>query len=59
MGDRAYMLELPPWLEGIHDVLHVFYLWKCLIEEPSILPLDELQVDGSRRLVEESEALLK
>lgn len=54
IDDRACRLELPLELEGIHDVFHICYLRKCLAEEPSSLPLDELQVDESEQLVEEA-----
>ncbi|XP_052620961.1 uncharacterized protein LOC111893627 [Lactuca sativa] len=59
IGEQAYKLKLPPELEGIHDVFHVCYLRKCLAEEPSILPLDELRVDESKRLVEKPVAILE
>ena len=56
--EQAYKLELPQELEGIHNVFHVCYLRKCLADEPSILPLDELRVDEKKRLVEEPVAIL-
>ncbi|TLX69655.1 transposase family protein, partial [Labilibacter sediminis] len=58
VGDQAYKLDLPPELEGIHNVFHVCYLRRCLSEEPSVLPLEELRVDESKRLVEEPVAIL-
>lgn len=58
IGDQAYRLKLPPKLKGFHDLFHVCYLWKCLIEEMSILPLDELRVDELKHLVEEPKAIL-
>ena len=58
IGDQAYNLELPPELNGIHNVFHVCYLRKCLSGEPSILPLEELRVDETKRLVEEPVAIL-
>ena len=52
-------MELPLELKGIRDVFHVRYLQKSLAEEQSILPLVELWVDESKRLVEELEAILE
>lgn len=40
-------------------MFHVCYLWKYLATEPSILPLDELQVDELKLLVEEPKAILE
>lgn len=54
-----YILELLPEPEGIHDVFYICYMRKYLANEPSILPLDELQVGQSKRLVDESEAILE
>ena len=48
IGEQAYKLELPQELEGIHNLFHVCYLRKYLTDEPSILPLDELQVDEKK-----------
>ncbi|KAL4584424.1 hypothetical protein LXL04_009025 [Taraxacum kok-saghyz] len=55
---QAYKLELPPELEGIHNVFHVCYLRNCLAEEPSMLPMEELHVDEAKCLVEEPVAIL-
>ena len=52
-NDQAFRLELPAGLERIQDVFHVFYFLMFLVQEPSILPLDELLVDESKHLVEE------
>lgn len=52
-NDQAFSLELPAGLERIQDVFHVFYFLMFLVQEPSILPLDELLVDESKHLVEE------
>ncbi|KAL7602247.1 hypothetical protein Lser_V15G24102 [Lactuca serriola] len=59
IGSQTYILELPLDIEGSHDVFHVLYLHKCLAEEPSILPMDELRVDESKSLVEEIETILE
>lgn len=50
-------MELPLELKGIRDVFHVRYLQKSLAEEQSILPLVELWVDESKRLVKELKAI--
>ena len=51
-------LELPPELEGIHNVFHVCYLRNCLAEESSMLPMAKLRVDEAKRLIEEPVAIL-
>lgn len=59
VGDQAYRLKLPPELAGIHDVFHFWYLRKCLAEQPSVLPLDELRVNESKHLVKELTIVLE
>jgi hypothetical protein len=59
VGDQAYKLELPTELDGIHNVFHVSYLRKCLSEEPSFLPLDELRIVEDERLFEEPVEILE
>lgn len=56
--DQAYILELPPELEGIHNVFHVCYLHICLVEEPIILTLEELRVNEAKRVVKEPMTIL-
>jgi hypothetical protein len=45
-GPMAYRLELPPSLEGIHDIFHVSQWKKCLkapvdVVLPKVTPLEE------------------
>jgi hypothetical protein len=45
-GPVAYRLELPPSLEGIHDIFHVSQWKKCLkapvdVVLPKVTPLEE------------------
>ena len=39
-------------------MFHVCYLRKCLAEEPSVIPLEELRVFGNQRMFEEPVAIL-
>lgn len=59
INGQEYILELLPEPEGIHDVFYICYMRKYLANEPSIPPLDELQVGQSKWLVDESEAILE
>jgi hypothetical protein len=47
------ILELPQELSGIHDVLHVFNLKKCLSDETFVIPLDEVKLDTKLPFIEE------
>jgi hypothetical protein len=45
LGNVAYRLELPPTLAGVHNVLHVSQLKKCLMPPVNVIvdyvaPLD-------------------
>ncbi|KAJ9566126.1 hypothetical protein OSB04_002092 [Centaurea solstitialis] len=53
IGPVAYRLDLPMELSSIHDTFHVSNLKKCLSEETVVLPLDEIQIDGQLRALEE------
>ncbi|KAI3736778.1 hypothetical protein L2E82_26765 [Cichorium intybus] len=58
IGKKAYRLELPPELYGIHNVFHVCYLRKWLGDKVDFLPLEEIRMDENKRLIEESEEIL-
>ena len=58
VGTQAYKLELPPELDGIHNVFHICYLRKCLAEETGILPLEEIRIHKGKRLLEEPVEIL-
>ncbi|GJX09494.1 putative reverse transcriptase domain, ribonuclease H-like domain, aspartic peptidase domain protein [Tanacetum coccineum] len=47
VGPVAYMLELLEELKGIHSTFHVSNLKKCLVEGDNVVPMDEIQLDGS------------
>ncbi|XP_071694877.1 uncharacterized protein [Rutidosis leptorrhynchoides] len=48
------LLDLPPELAGIHDTFNICYIRKCKVDdENQILPLQDLKVDSSKKLVEE------
>ncbi|KAF5799612.1 putative Chromo-like domain superfamily protein [Helianthus annuus] len=45
VGKVAYRLELPPTLDGIHSTFHVSQLRKCLADETTLVPLDDIELD--------------
>ncbi|XP_071689229.1 uncharacterized protein [Rutidosis leptorrhynchoides] len=54
LNDQTVMLDLPPELAGIHNTFNLYYLRKCKVEdETQIVPLVDLKVDLSKKLVEE------
>ena len=42
VGPKAYKLELPEELQGIHSTFHVSNLKKRLSDKSLVIPLDEL-----------------
>ncbi|XP_071733449.1 uncharacterized protein [Rutidosis leptorrhynchoides] len=53
LNDQTVVLHLPPELVGIHDI-NICYIRKCKVDdENQILPLQDLKVDSSKKLVEE------
>ncbi|XP_076947448.1 uncharacterized protein LOC143619388 [Bidens hawaiensis] len=53
VGSVAYRLELPKELSGIHDVLHVSNLKKCVSDESLIVPVEDIRIDDKLRFIEE------
>jgi hypothetical protein len=53
IGPVAYKLELPPELSNVHNTFHVSNLKKCLSDESSVIPLEEIQLDDKLNFVEE------
>jgi hypothetical protein len=53
VNQQAYRLELPPELDGIHNTFHVCYLRKCLAEEKSVIPIEDISVDPKKKMVDE------
>ncbi|KAI3805573.1 hypothetical protein L1987_28084 [Smallanthus sonchifolius] len=58
VGKVAYRLELPEELSGIHSTLHVSHLRKCLADETSHVPLNDIEVDERLNYVEKPVAIL-
>nr|XP_043633439.1 uncharacterized protein LOC122604629 [Erigeron canadensis] len=53
VNQQAYRLDLPPELDGIHNTFHVCYLRKCLAEEMSVFPLEDINIDPKKKMVDE------
>ncbi|GJW25959.1 putative reverse transcriptase domain-containing protein [Tanacetum coccineum] len=53
VGTLAYRLELPEQLSRVHSTFHVSNLKKCLVDEPLVIPLDEIQIDDKLNFIEE------
>ncbi|XP_071712845.1 uncharacterized protein [Rutidosis leptorrhynchoides] len=54
LNDQTVVLDLPLELAGIHNTFNVCYLRKCKVDdETKILPIKDLKVDLSNKLVEE------
>ncbi|GJQ89539.1 putative reverse transcriptase domain-containing protein [Tanacetum coccineum] len=53
VGPKAYKLELPRELQGIHNTFHVSNLKKYLSDEDLIIPLDEVRIDEKLHFIEE------
>ncbi|GJZ18553.1 putative reverse transcriptase domain-containing protein [Tanacetum coccineum] len=51
VGDKL-LLKVSPW-KGIHDTFHVSNLKKCLADVNLQVPLEEIMIDKSLRIVEE------
>ncbi|GJV57239.1 putative reverse transcriptase domain-containing protein [Tanacetum coccineum] len=53
VGTIAYRLELLQQLSRVHSTFYVSNLKKCLSDEPSAIPLDEIHIDDKLHFVEE------
>jgi hypothetical protein len=53
----AYWLELPQELSSIHPTFHVSHLRKCLADEDTRVPLNEIEVDKKLNYMEEPVAI--
>nr|XP_043639343.1 uncharacterized protein LOC122610416 [Erigeron canadensis] len=58
VNQQAYRLDLPPELDGIHNTFHVCYLRKCLAEEMSVIPLEDISIDPRKKMVDEPVEIL-
>ena len=45
VGTVAYRLALPPILSGVHEVFHVFMLWKYTLDPAHVVDWGEITVD--------------
>ena len=54
----AYRLDLPVELSQIHITFHVSQLWKCLVDDSAVVPLEDIQVDDSLNYIERPLAIL-
>ncbi|XP_021990636.1 uncharacterized protein LOC110887037 [Helianthus annuus] len=52
VGMVAYRLELPPSLDGIQNTFHVSQLRKCLADDTTIVPLDDIELNDGLNYVE-------
>ena len=59
IGPVAYRLNLPNELNGVHDVLHVSNIKKCLLDTTLMVPLEEIQVDDRLRFMEKLVEILE
>nr|GFC09716.1 putative reverse transcriptase domain-containing protein [Tanacetum cinerariifolium] len=53
VGTVAYRLELPQELSRVHHTFHVSNLKKCYADEPLVMSLEGIHVDGRLQFVEE------
>nr|GEV34549.1 putative reverse transcriptase domain-containing protein [Tanacetum cinerariifolium] len=53
VGMLAYRLEFPEQLSRVHSTFHVFNLKKCFIDEPLVIPFDEIQINNKLYFIEE------
>ncbi|KAI3777173.1 hypothetical protein L1987_46969 [Smallanthus sonchifolius] len=58
VGVVAYRLELPEGLSRLHNTFHVSHLRKCLADESTFVPLDDIKLDEKLNYVEEPVAIL-
>ena len=58
MGKVAYRLELPEELSLIHNTFHVSQLRKCVYDDTSVVPLEDIQIDERLNYVEKPIAIM-
>nr|GEU92313.1 reverse transcriptase domain-containing protein [Tanacetum cinerariifolium] len=56
---QTYKLRLPEGLNGVHDMLHVSNLKKCLADPTLQVPLDDIQINAKLSFVEEPVEILE
>lgn len=52
VGKVVYRLDLPAELSQIHITFHVSQLRKCLVDDSTVVPLENIQVDDSLNYIE-------
>ena len=52
VGKVTYRLDLPEELRQIHITFHVSRLWKCLVDDSMVIPLEGIQVDDRMNYIE-------
>ncbi|GJY65252.1 putative reverse transcriptase domain-containing protein [Tanacetum coccineum] len=53
VGMLAYRLELPEQLSRVHSTFHVSNMKKCFVDEPLVIPLDEIRIDDKLNFIKE------
>ncbi|GKF54161.1 putative reverse transcriptase domain-containing protein [Tanacetum coccineum] len=51
VGTLAYRHELPEQLSQFHSTFHVSNLKKCFVDEPQVIPLDEIQINDKLHFI--------
>ena len=51
-------MHFPAELSQIHSTFHVSQLRKCLVDDSAVVPLEDIQVDGSLNYIERPVAIL-
>lgn len=59
VGKVAYRLELPEELERVHNTFHVSHLRKCLADESTFVPIEDIVVDEKLNYVERPVAIIE
>ncbi|KAD4586271.1 hypothetical protein E3N88_23872 [Mikania micrantha] len=57
IGEVPYCLELPEELSEIHNAFHVSYLRKCLADESTYVPMEDLVIDDKLNYIEKPVAI--
>nr|XP_043625638.1 uncharacterized protein LOC122597070 [Erigeron canadensis] len=59
IGKMAYQLELPEELSRIHNTFHVSQIRKCLVDDATCVPLNEIELHKKLTYVEEPVAIVE
>jgi len=58
VGPVAYRLALPPTIQGIHDVFHVFQLRRYILDPQHVILFEPLQLKENLTYVEEPDRII-